>query len=115
MSIYNGMAFIKLFTTYSCDVEIPINKFGDYEIDINNISINAINPYRLTFFAKNVGTHKGYDFNVTVISSDKPVTINMLQNSIEPNEVIRCCAFIDIPHIEANPSNVTIKVGYDNV
>lgn len=114
MNEYDGMAFVKLYTNRACTREIDKDVNDDYVFNVNKISNNAHNPLTITFYAKNIGSHKAYDFKMTKLTTPIDYTLISNKSTLLPTEISICKAKIVVPN-----DNITytfsIKVEYDNV
>lgn len=115
MNEYDGMAFIKLYINRACTKEIEKDVNGDYILDKNKVSNNAHNPMTFTFYAKNVGSHKAYDYKIIKASgSTLEYSIVTNKTNLASSEQARVMLIATIPSGNTN-KNMNVRVEYDNV
>ena len=111
--MYEGMSYVQLYRNRACTELIPQDTNGNYVLNLGVISNNAHNPYTFNIFAKNIGTHKSYDVNVTNISEGCSTTF--LKCDILPGQVKLVTLLTDIDVNQTAPIIVTFKLEFDSV
>lgn len=72
--MYEGMSYVQLYRNRAMTRTIPQDASGNYALDIGVISNNAHSPYTFNVYAKNIGTHKAYDVNITILNGNATTT-----------------------------------------
>ena len=111
--MYEGMSYIQLYKNRACTELVPQDVNGNYIFDIGVINNNIRNPFIFNLYAKNIGTHKAYEVNVTVVSGE--ATTSFIKCDIVPRQVKIIPFFIVIDKNQTIKSVTTFKLEFDSV
>lgn len=111
--MYEGMSYVQLYRNKALTQKLPQDLFGHYMLDLGVISNNAHSPYTFNVYMKNIGTHKAYDVDITILTGD--ATTTFVKQDLLPFQFKTAQFAIVLDKNQIIQEFITFQLEYDSV